>query len=133
MLLLEGKVVLDFTNFLAGPYLSLYLSDLGADVIKIEPLDGDPYRAQGAAFMSVNRGKRSLCIDLKKAEAKSTIDDWKAKREAKKLAHRADRAEEYAAATIRVALASLDEAEQAVLEAVGARLDADEAEKTPVH
>jgi tellurite resistance protein len=72
-------------------------------------------------------------IDQKKAEAKSTIDDWQANREARKLAHRADRAEEYAAATIRVALAGLDEAEQAVLEAVGARLDAEEAEKTPVH
>lgn len=68
-------------------------------------------------------------IDEKKAEARSTIDDWKAKREVKKLANRADRAEEYAAAAIRVALADMDEAEHAVLEAVGARLDAEAADK----
>src|SRR5579871_6727081 len=64
-------------------------------------------------------------IDQKTAEAESTINDWKAKREAKKLVHRADRAEEYASAAIVVAAATLDEAEQAVLEAVSARRDAD--------
>jgi len=68
-------------------------------------------------------------IDHKTAEAESTINDWKAKRETKKLAHRADRAEEYAAAAILVAAATLDEVEQAVLEAVSARRDADAIEK----
>ncbi len=65
--------------------------------------------------------------DQKKAEAKATIDSWKAGHEAKKLAHRADRAEEYAVAAILVALSSIDEAEQAVLEAIASRLDADAA------
>ena len=64
-------------------------------------------------------------IDQKKVEAKSTINDWKAKRETKKLTNRADRAEEYAAAAILVAAATFDEAEQAILEAVSARRDAD--------
>ena len=68
-------------------------------------------------------------IDQKTAEAQSTINDWKAKRETKKLAHRADRAEEYAVAAILVAAATLDEAEQAVLEAVSARRDSDVIEK----
>ena len=68
-------------------------------------------------------------IDQKTAEVQSTINDWKAKRETKKLSHRADRAEEYAAAAILVAAATLDEAEQAVLEAVSTRRDADAIEK----
>lgn len=64
-------------------------------------------------------------FDQKKAEAKATIDGWKAKHEEKKLAHRADRAEDYAIAAVQVAMISIDEAEQAVLEAVAARLDAE--------
>jgi cobalamin-dependent methionine synthase I len=63
--------------------------------------------------------------DQKKAEAKATVDSWKANHEAKKLARRADRAEEYAAAVVQVAVASIDEAEQAVFEAISARLNAE--------
>ena len=63
--------------------------------------------------------------DQKKAEAKGAVDQWKAKHEAKKLANRADRAEEYAIAAVELAVLSIDEAEQAVLEAVAARLDAE--------
>jgi len=63
--------------------------------------------------------------DKKKAEAKATIDSWKVRHEARKLEKRADQAEEYAAAAILVAVSSIDEAEQAVLEAIAARLDAD--------
>ena len=70
MLAFDGLKVVDFTTFVAGSYITLLLSDLGADVIKVEPLDGDPYRSTAASFMSVNRGKRSLAIDLKKDEAK---------------------------------------------------------------
>ena len=63
-------------------------------------------------------------IEQKKAAAASEIDQWKARREAKKLSNRADQAEEYAAAAIALATASISEAENAVLEAVIARMDA---------
>jgi len=70
---LSGIKVLDLTRMLAGPFGSLILADLGADVIKIEePRLGDPTRhnlpkvgGESAYFMSVNRGKRSVCLDLK--------------------------------------------------------------------
>lgn len=74
--LLKGVRVLDLTRMLAGPYGSQLLADLGAEVIKIEPLDGDPMRRMGphfvagesAYFLSINRNKKSICLDLK-AEA----------------------------------------------------------------
>jgi len=65
---LEGVKVLDLGTTYAGPFSCMLLADSGADVTKIEPLDGDPFRALGAAFIGVNRGKRSLAIDLKKEE-----------------------------------------------------------------
>lgn len=65
--------VLDFTQFLSGPYATQILGDLGADVIKIEAADGDMTRrlppyfigSESAYYLSVNRNKRSLAIDLK--------------------------------------------------------------------
>ena len=73
--LLEGVRVLDLTRVLAGPYASMILADLGAEVIKVElPGKGDeardfgPFRkGESAYFMSVNRGKKSVAIDLRKA------------------------------------------------------------------
>jgi len=71
--LLEGVTVLDLTRMLAGPYGALLLADLGAEVIKVEdPVGGDPIRGMGppfiqgesAYFISINRNKKSLTLDL---------------------------------------------------------------------
>jgi len=70
---LDGIRVADFTTMLNGSYTTILLSDMGADVIKVEPPDGDPWRIVGGGFMAVNRGKRSIVVDLKKAEAKEVI------------------------------------------------------------
>lgn len=75
--LLRGVRVIDFTQALSGPYGTLLLADLGADVIKVEsPHRGDDARHWGppfigedaAYFMSVNRNKRSVSLDLKTPE-----------------------------------------------------------------
>jgi len=74
---LEGVVVLDLTRVLSGPYCSMMLADLGAEVIKVErPGVGDDTRAWGppfingesAYFLSVNRNKKSIVLDLKDPE-----------------------------------------------------------------
>jgi crotonobetainyl-CoA:carnitine CoA-transferase CaiB-like acyl-CoA transferase len=67
---LDGIRVVDLTAGLAGPVAGMLLADLGADVIKIESPDGDPYRAyQGsrysAHFQAYNRNKRSLALNMK--------------------------------------------------------------------
>jgi crotonobetainyl-CoA:carnitine CoA-transferase CaiB-like acyl-CoA transferase len=70
---LEGVRVVEFANYVAGPYAGGLLADLGADVIKVEsPPNGDPYRgwANGnysAMFCSLNQNKRSIVLDLKSA------------------------------------------------------------------
>ncbi|MGE3075310.1 MAG: CaiB/BaiF CoA transferase family protein [Dehalococcoidia bacterium] len=74
---LSGIRIIDFTRALAGPFCTMLLADLGADVIKIEPPEGDfsrfsePYpegdteRAFGGYFASINRNKRGVMVDLK--------------------------------------------------------------------
>lgn len=79
--LLEGVKVIDLTRFLAGPYGTMILGDLGADVVKIESLDGDstrqtaPYYFGGdsAYFLSANRNKRSIALDLKSPEGRKVL------------------------------------------------------------
>src|SRR6476646_10394573 len=69
---LEGVRVLDVTQVMAGPFCAMQLADFGADVIKVEPPDGDSTRrmagavgTESAAFNAVNRGKRGIVLDLK--------------------------------------------------------------------
>ena len=73
---LEGVRVLDFSIMLAGPYCARLLADVGAEVIKIEPPEGDDMRLRtpvrdghSAYFGQLNAGKKSLALDLKNAEA----------------------------------------------------------------
>ena len=69
---LEGLRVIDITQYVAGPYATLVLADMGAEVIKVERPGGDVYRRQGpvflegesASFLTLNRGKRSVVLDL---------------------------------------------------------------------
>jgi crotonobetainyl-CoA:carnitine CoA-transferase CaiB-like acyl-CoA transferase len=70
---LDGIVVLEVAGYLSGPYATMLLGDLGADVIKVErPDGGDPFRkwdtdGYSATFASVNRNKRSIVLDLRAA------------------------------------------------------------------
>lgn len=79
---LAGIRVLDFTRVVAGPYCTMILGDFGADIIKVEePHGGDELRALGPPFLgtesvfflSVNRNKRSVALDLKDAKAKQAV------------------------------------------------------------
>src|SRR3954462_13335711 len=81
---LDGLRVLDLTRALAGPYCTMMLGDMGADIVKIEmPGSGDETRGWGspAAFvrgestslMSISRNKRSVTVDLKQAEGREII------------------------------------------------------------
>ena len=72
---LEGIKILDFGIFLAGPWADKVLADLGADVLKVEEFNGDPWRDKGtnAMFPGISRGKRSLAIDLKTQEGRQIV------------------------------------------------------------
>lgn len=87
---LEGMVVLDATQIMAGPFCALLLADMGADVIKVEhPDGGDDTRRMGppfiagesAAFLAMNRNKRSVALNLKAEDGKDLF---------RRLARRAD-------------------------------------------
>lgn len=78
---LEGLRVLDFSRVLAGPFATMHLADLGAEIVKVErPGTGDDTRAFGPPFshgvstyfLSINRGKRSISLDLKTDEGRAT-------------------------------------------------------------
>ncbi|HEY4349630.1 MAG TPA: CoA transferase, partial [Paraburkholderia sp.] len=78
---LEGIRVVDFTHFIAGPFATMMLADMGAEVIKIEaPGRGDEFRyyppahpqdaSIGAPYLWANRNKRSIALDLKREEGR---------------------------------------------------------------
>ena len=80
--LLGGIRILDFTSIVLGPYATRTLGDLGADVVKVEPPQGDLFRTvrpgrsrgMGAGFLGFNRNKRSLALDLKHPQAREVLD-----------------------------------------------------------
>jgi crotonobetainyl-CoA:carnitine CoA-transferase CaiB-like acyl-CoA transferase len=87
-LALEGVRVLDVTQVMAGPFCAMQLCDMGADVIKVEPPEGDSTRRMAGrsgddspSFNAVNRGKRGIVLDLKTAPAQDAF---------RRLARRAD-------------------------------------------
>ena len=85
---LEGIRVLDVTQVMAGPFCAMQLCDMGADVIKVEPPEGDSTRRmagaagqESAAFNAVNRGKRGIVLDLKTSQGQHAL---------RRLLHRTD-------------------------------------------
>jgi crotonobetainyl-CoA:carnitine CoA-transferase CaiB-like acyl-CoA transferase len=80
---LEGVRVLDFTQYLAGPSCTRLLAEMGAEVIKVEiPPYGDPTRGgvprknrRAGGFVQQNRGKRSICVDLRRPEGIALVKD----------------------------------------------------------
>ena len=78
---LENITVLDFTQIMAGPFCTMLLADMGADIIKIEKPGGDDIRGIGppfingesAAFLQINRNKRSIVMDLKHPDSYDVI------------------------------------------------------------
>lgn len=78
--ILAGIKVVEFSEVIAGPWGGMMLADLGAEVVKIEPPEGDPWRAttpfapgEGRYFLSLNRGKRSLAVDLRRPEGRAVV------------------------------------------------------------
>ncbi len=78
---LSGIRVIDLTRVLSGPFSTMLLADMGADVIKVETPQGDPVRQQGDLsrglswyFASFNRNKRSMVLDLRKDEGKRILE-----------------------------------------------------------
>jgi formyl-CoA transferase len=77
---LAGVRILDFSEIIAAPFCAMLLSDMGADVIKVEPPEGESWRLQAQfipgeskGFMSLNRGKRGLAVDLKTTEGREVV------------------------------------------------------------
>ena len=85
---LEGIKVIDLTHMLAGPYAGMVIADLGAEVVKVEPLDTgemtrgllaeDPnnsFKGFGAYFLTLNRNKKSVSLDLKNQDGLNVFYD----------------------------------------------------------
>lgn len=71
---LEGIRVLDFTGFLAGPTAGRLLVELGAEVIKVEPPEGEGFRSAGLACLGINVGKKSVAINSRTPEGRKVVE-----------------------------------------------------------
>jgi len=69
---LEGVKVVDLTSYIAGSYGAMMLADLGADVVKVEAIEGDSFR-ELSGFYGWNRGKRSLAVNLKEPDGRAIV------------------------------------------------------------
>jgi crotonobetainyl-CoA:carnitine CoA-transferase CaiB-like acyl-CoA transferase len=72
--LLDGVRVVDLSAYLAGPVTPLVLAELGADVVKVEPLAGDAHRSMEPMFAAGQRGKRAFALDLKSPDAPQVLE-----------------------------------------------------------
>jgi crotonobetainyl-CoA:carnitine CoA-transferase CaiB-like acyl-CoA transferase len=72
---LAGVRVLDLGTVIAGTYAATILANFGADVVKVEPAEGDPFRSGGPGFINYNRGKRGLGLDLKDSDGRALFLD----------------------------------------------------------
>jgi crotonobetainyl-CoA:carnitine CoA-transferase CaiB-like acyl-CoA transferase len=72
---LSGVRVLDLGTVIAGAHAGGVLANLGADVVKVEPVEGDPFRSDNGGFQAYNRGKRGLGMDLKQPAARDLFYD----------------------------------------------------------
>ena len=77
---LAGIRILEFSEIIAGPFAGMLLSDMGADIIKVEPPEGEPWRLfaqfvpkETRYFISLNRGKRGMTLDLARPEAQEIV------------------------------------------------------------
>ncbi len=113
---LKGIKVLDFSEYIAGPIAGELLADLGADVIKVEPPHGDFWRhtapvapGESRGFMGVNKGKRSISLDLKNPDSQDVL-------------HRAVRASDVLLANYRPGVAARLGMDYATLSQINPRL-----------
>ena len=70
---LDGVKIVDLCRDLAGSYACMLLGDMGAEITKVEPVDGDPLRSQ-PNFRMWNRGSRSVSIDIHRAEGRKVLE-----------------------------------------------------------
>jgi len=88
MSVLSDLKVLDFSRYIAGPYCASILGDLGAEVIRIEPVGGGEDRrlipvtesGEGALFLQINRNKKSLAVDTASPEGQRIVERLSARR-----------------------------------------------------
>ena len=70
---LDGVRVVDLSYYIAGAHCPMLLADYGADVVKVESLEGDPFRTFGLGFLGWNRGKRGIAVDLRSDEGRDIV------------------------------------------------------------